>query len=193
MVMATVGLAVLGPLLICIAGIIKAEDGGPVIYRGVRVGLNGRLFRIFKFRSMVVNADKIGPASTASEDPRITSIGKWIRAHKLDELPQLLNVVAGDMSFVGPRPEVKSEVDTYDSEMDIIFTVRPGVTDYSSIEFRNESEIISKSGISDAHEAYRKLIQPRKLELQKYYAMNHTFLIDLKLILRTILSVFVKD
>ncbi|MBF0119170.1 MAG: sugar transferase [Desulfobacterales bacterium] len=188
-VMATFGLALVSPLFVWIAWKIKIEDGGPIFYRGVRVGFRGKLFRIFKFRSMVVNADKIGPLSTKSEDPRITQIGRWIREHKVDELPQLLNVLAGDMSFVGPRPEVKSEVDTYGPELDIIFKVRPGITDFSSIEFRNEGDIISQSGITDAHEAYRKLIKPRKIELQKKYAINHSFILDIKLILQTLLLV----
>lgn len=188
-----IGLFLLCPLLVYIALRIKQEDGGLVFYRGVRVGLHEVPFRIFKFRSMIEGAEKLGPCSTASEDPRITKIGRWLRAQKLDELPQLLNVLFGDMSFVGPRPEVKSEVDTYGQEWNVIFSVRPGITDFSSIEFRNEGEIILNSGIADAHEAYRKLIQPRKLELQKYYAINHSFFLDIKLIFQTLLSIFEKE
>ena len=190
MVMATVGLIVLGPMLIWIAWRIKAEDGGPVFYRGVRVGLNGRLFRIFKFRSMVVNAEKIGPSSTASEDSRITKIGKWIRAHKLDELPQLLNVLAGDMSFVGPRPQVKWAVDLYTSEERLILSVRPGITDFASMKFSNEGELLKNA--SDPDRAYLELIHPVKTELALKYVKTRSFLLDIRLILQTILQIFKK-
>ena len=179
----------MGPILIFIAWKIKAEDGGPVFYRGVRVGIYKRPFRIFKFRTMVVNADKIGGPTTAEFDSRITFIGRWLRKYKLDELPQLMNVLAGQMSFVGPRPEVKSEVDNYGPEWDVIFSVRPGITDFSSIEFRNEGKIIADSGIEDSHEAYRKLIQPRKLALQKYYTTHSSMALDISLIFRTFFAI----
>jgi lipopolysaccharide/colanic/teichoic acid biosynthesis glycosyltransferase len=186
MVMATVGLAVLGPLLIWIALKIRAEDGGPVFYRGVRVGLHGKPFRIFKFRSMVVDADRIGPSSTASEDPRITRIGRWIRSCKLDELPQLLNVLAGDMSFVGPRPEVKKFTDMYTAEEKAILTVRPGITDWASIWNSDEAALLA--GADDPDKAYLELIRPEKLRLQLKYVRERSFMVDIRIILLTLLK-----
>jgi len=138
---------------------------------------------------MVVNAEIIGGPTTSAGDYRVTSAGNWLRRYKLDELPQLFNVLIGEMSFVGPRPEVKSEVDSYGPEWNVIFSVRPGITDLSSIEFRNEGEIIAKSGIEDPHEAYRKLIQPRKLELQRYYVTHSSMALDLKILFRTLFAV----
>ena len=186
---ASFALLLLSPFLLWIAWRIRQEDGGAVFYRGVRVGLYGKLFRIFKFRTMVINAEKIGGASTSEDDPRITDIGRKLRKFKIDELPQLINVLIGEMSLVGPRPEVPFEVETYDPEWDIVFSVRPGITDLSSIEFRNEGEIIADSGIEDAHEAYRKLIQPRKLELQKEYALKSSLFLDIKIIFNTLKAV----
>src|SRR5687767_5464030 len=130
---ALAALVVLSPVLLGLALTIRMSSPGPVFYRGVRVGLHGRPFRIFKFRSMVINADQLGGASTADGDPRITSIGRLLRKTKLDELPQLLNVLAGDMSFVGPRPEVQQYVDMYTEEEKAILTVRPGITDWASL------------------------------------------------------------
>lgn len=187
-----IGLTFLSPFLLCIALCIKSEDRGPVFYRGLRVGLNEKLFGIYKFRTMVVNADKIGGPTTSACDSRITRIGAWLRKNKLDELPQLLNVLKGEMSLVGPRPEVASEVKSYGPEWQSIFSVRPGITDLSSIEFRNEGEIIASSGIEDPHEAYRQLIQPRKLELQRYYAINHSMPLDIQIICETLLVVVAK-
>ena len=186
------GLLFLSPLLILISCMIKAGDGGPVFYRGVRVGLNGKLFRIYKFRTMVMNAEKLGGPSTADDDPRITKLGKLLRKYKLDEFPQLINVLKGDMAVVGPRPEIQSEVDRYAPEWNVIFSVKPGITDLSSIKFRNEGEIIANSGIKDAHEAYRKIIQPQKLELQRKYALNHSLLFDINIIFQTLLAVIGK-
>ena len=135
------GLIVFSPLLFIIGILIKEEDKGPIFYRGVRVGKYGKLFRIFKFRTMVVNADKIGGPSTADDDPRITKIGKFLRRYKLDELPQLLNIIKGEMSFVGPRPEVPIEVETYTDEEKKILSACPGITDWASLTFHNEGEI----------------------------------------------------
>ena len=186
MVMATVGLVIWGPLLLWIARKIKLEDGGPVFYRGVRVGLHGKPFRIFKFRSMVVNADKIGPFSTASEDPRITRIGRWLRARKLDELPQLMNVLSGDMSFVGPRPEVKKFTDMYTIEEKAIWTVRPGITDWASIWNSDEGAILA--GAADPDQAYLELIRPEKLRLQLKYVRERSFMMDIRIIFQTLLK-----
>lgn len=187
---ATAGLTVLSPLLLWIAREIKAEDGGPVFYRGVRVGLDCKLFRIFKFRSMVVNAEKIGPSSTASEDSRITRTGRWIRAYKLDELPQLLNVLVGDMSFVGPRPQVKWAVNLYTSEERLILSVRPGITDFASMKFSNEGELLKNA--SDPDKVYLELIHPVKTELALEYVKTRSFLLDSRLILQTIFHIYKK-
>lgn len=181
---AAAGLIVLSPLLLGAALWVKLGSKGPVFYRGERVGLNGRPFRIIKFRTMVVNADKIGGPSTSSDDARVTRVGALLRRYKLDELPQLLNVLAGDMSFVGPRPEVPSEVAEYDENARRLLGVRPGITDYSSIKFRNEGEILK--GHADPHRAYKELIQPEKIRLGLQYVDHHSVWIDFCLILKTI-------
>ncbi|MCX6825670.1 MAG: sugar transferase, partial [candidate division Zixibacteria bacterium] len=123
------GLILLSPILTAIALKIKFDDGGPILYRGKRVGLHGKSFYILKFRSMVINADRIGGPSTSEKDGRITKIGTFLRKYKLDEIPQLINVIKGEMSIVGPRPEIKSEIDRYPPDMGMIFSVRPGITD----------------------------------------------------------------
>ena len=162
-----------------------------MFYRGVRVGLHGKRFRIYKFRTMVVDAEKMGPSSTAEEDPRITCVGRWIRNHKLDELPQLLNVFVGDMSFVGPRPQVQWAVDLYTPEEKTILTVRPGITDYASLRFSNEAEILK--GNEDPDKAYLENIHPEKTRLALEYVRNHSLLIDLKLILTTVRIILGRD
>lgn len=181
------GLLLLSPFLLAISFLIKKEDKGPVFYRGERVGLRGKMFRIFKFRTMVVNAEKLGPSSTAEEDPRITRVGRWIRRHKLDELPQLINVFLGDMSFVGPRPQVQWAVDLYTPEEKVILNVRPGITDYASLRFSNEAEILK--GAEDPDKAYLEKIHPEKTRLALQYVHDHSLLIDLKLILLTVRQV----
>jgi lipopolysaccharide/colanic/teichoic acid biosynthesis glycosyltransferase len=187
---ALTAVAVLSPLLMLIAILIKLEDHrGPVLYRGVRVGRFGKPFRLYKFRSMVVNAEKIGGPSTSDDDPRITRLGKILRKYKLDELPELLNVVVGDMSLVGPRPEVQSEVDLYTHEERRLLTVRPGITDYSSIEFHDEGDILR--GSVDPHEAYRRLIRPRKVALGLDYVNNPSLLVDLKILWLTLSTLVV--
>lgn len=177
------GLIVFFPLLFLIALVIKLEDRGPVFYRGARVGRYGRLFRIFKFRTMVVNAEKLGGPSTADDDPRITKIGKLLRKYKLDEVPQLINVLKGEMSLVGPRPEVPQEVNVYSQEEKALLSVRPGLTDYASIAFHNEGEILK--GRADPHEAYRMLIRPEKIKLGLKYVRNRSLLTDFKILLKT--------
>ncbi len=185
------GILMLSPFFIILAIAIKLESKGSVFYRGVRVGMNGKSFRIFKFRSMVANAEQSGITSTSATDMRITKTGKFIRQFKFDEFSQLLNVFLGDMSLVGPRPEVQKFVDMYTEEEKIILTVRPGITDWSSIKFHNEPEIIEASGIEDADEAYMRLIRPDKLKLQiKYVRKNHLF-IDIYIIICTIISIII--
>ena len=178
----------LGPLLLWIAWRIRREDGGPVFYRGARVGLHGKPFRIYKFRTMVVDAEKLGASSTSDDDERITRIGKFLRKYKLDELPQLINVLKGDMSFVGPRPQVKWAVDLYTEEERMLLSIRPGITDYASLEFPNEGEILK--GSKDPDKDYMEKIHPEKMRLSLEYVRNRTIWLDIKLILQTVAAIF---
>ena len=189
-----IGLVLLFPLFLYISLRIKLDSRGPIFYRGERVGKDGIPFEIIKFRSMAVDADKIEcpPTPVLEDDTRVTPIGKWLRKYKLDELPQVINVLKGEMSLVGSRPEAESWVKTYEPESNVIFAVKPGITDLASIEFRNEGEIIAKSGIEDPHDAYRDLILPKKLKLQREYVQNQSLLLDIKIIIKTILAI-VKD
>jgi lipopolysaccharide/colanic/teichoic acid biosynthesis glycosyltransferase len=152
----------------------------------VRVGRYGKPFRIFKFRTMVMNAEKLGGPSTADDDPRITKIGKFMRKYKFDELPQLINVLKGEMSFVGPRPEVPLEVETYNEEEKRILTVRPGITDWASLTYHNEGEILK--GAVDPHQAYREKIRPGKIKLALKYVDEQSFITDIKIILDTLIT-----
>jgi len=194
LVVSIVGLIILSPILVFIAISIISGSKGEVFYRGVRIGKNGIPFRIFKFRTMVMDAESIGPASTSGDDPRITKIGKTMRRYKLDELPQLINVFFGEMSFVGPRPEVKKFVDQYTAEEQIILTVRPGITDWASLHFPNEDEILDshKDEYPDADEAYMIYIRPEKLRLQMKYVKNNNVFIDIIIILKTISTIVSK-
>jgi lipopolysaccharide/colanic/teichoic acid biosynthesis glycosyltransferase len=164
--------------------LIKGEDGGPVFYRGGRVGLNGKDFCIFKFRTMVVNADRMGGASTADDDPRITRIGKKLRKHKLDELPQLINVFMGDMSLVGPRPEVPHYVNMYTEEEKAILAVRPGITDWASLWNPDEGAILA--GSPDPEKTYMEKIRPEKIRLQLKYVRERSFWKDLIILFQTL-------
>lgn len=182
------GLIVLSPVLVFIALWIKLDSPGPIFYRGVRAGRFGKPFRIFKFRSMVENADRIGGPSTSADDPRVTRSGHFMRKYKLDEFPQLINVVKGEMSLVGPRPEVMQEVNLYTEEEKRLLTVRPGITDWSSIKFRNEGEILQ--GSIDPHQAYREKIRPEKIRLGLEYVQKHSTVTDLQIIFRTLAAIF---
>lgn len=187
LILALCALALLGPLLLLIAVLIKLDDGGPVLYRGVRIGRAGVPFRICKFRTMVVNADRLGGPSTPDDDPRITKPGRWLRRSKLDELPQLLNVVSGKMSFVGPRPEVAQEVSLYSDEERALLLVRPGITDWASIRFRDEGAILR--GATDPHETYRRVIRPEKMRLALEYVRTASLATDVRILLATLRSV----
>jgi lipopolysaccharide/colanic/teichoic acid biosynthesis glycosyltransferase len=178
------GLLILSPLLILIALRINGEDEGPIFYRGVRIGLGGKTFHIFKFRTMVVNADRMGGSSTADDDPRITRIGKKLRKHKLDELPQLINVFLGDMSLVGPRPEVPHYVNMYTDEEKAILTVRPGITDWASLWNPDEGAILAES--PDPEKTYMEKIRPEKIRLQLKYVRERSFWKDLIILFQTI-------
>lgn len=182
-----IGLVLLSPVLATIAILIKREDGGPVFYRGVRVGRFGKPFRIFKFRTMVVNAEKMGGPSTADDDPRITKMGKLIRKFKLDELPQLLNVLKGEMSIVGPRPEVQMYVDMFTEEEKAILSVRPGITDWASIWNPDEGAVLA--GSPDPEKTYMEKIRPEKIRLQLKYVRERSFWVDLKIIFKTLETV----
>ena len=180
-------LLVLWPLLLLIALAIKIDDPGPVFYRQVRVGRNGKEFRIFKFRTMVVDADKKGLQITVGRDSRITRVGAFLRKTKLDELAQLLNVLTGEMSFVGPRPEVPKYVDLYTPYQRQVLLVRPGITDYASIAYRNENDLLE--GAQDPERMYIDEIMPAKIELNMKYLHEISPLAYIRLILSTVAAV----
>ncbi len=188
-VLAFVGLIIFSPLLVLIALLIKLNSSGPIFFGGVRVGRYGRPFRIYKFRSMVVNAEKLGGPSTPADDPRLTKIGKFLKKHQLDELSQLINVFMGDMSLVGPRPEVPLYVDMMTkAERETILSVRPGMTDLASLWNFHEGDILE--GSLDPEKTYREKIRPKKLRLQIEYVKNRSFWLDLKIIFKTIFKIF---
>jgi lipopolysaccharide/colanic/teichoic acid biosynthesis glycosyltransferase len=182
---ALVGLIVLSPLLVLIALLIKLTSPGPVLYRQERVGRGFRRFKICKFRTMVPHADRIGGPLTVGQDRRITPIGWWLRRTKLDELPQLLNVLIGDMSFVGPRPEVPKYVDMFREDYRELLTLRPGITDLASLKYRHESELLQQA--ADPELAYVQQILPDKIRLGKEYLQRQSLLLDLTLIAKTVL------
>jgi len=183
------GLALVSPLFLVIAVLIKRESPGKAFYRGERVGKNGKPFKIFKFRTMVLNAEKLGGPSTAGDDPRLLKIGLFLKKYQLDELPQLINVLKGEMSLVGPRPEVKMYVDMMtDEEKRVILSVKPGMTDLASLWNFHESEILK--GSKNPEKTYQEKIRPEKIRLQIEYVKNRSFLLDLKIIIKTILKVF---
>ena len=180
-------LLVIWPVLLLIALAIKIDDPGPVFYRQVRVGKDGKEFRIFKFRTMVVDADKKGLAITVGRDNRITRMGRLLRKTKLDELAQLINVFIGEMSFVGPRPEVPKYVNMYTPYQRQVLLVRPGITDYASIAYRNENDMLE--GAEDPEKMYIDVIMPDKIELNMKYLREISPLADIRLILSTIIAV----
>jgi len=186
LVVSFVSLVILSPILLVIALLIKLDSSGPALYRGIRAGQGGKPFKMLKFRTMMVNADKIGGPSTSGDDPRLTQIGKQLRRFKLDELPQLINVLKGEMGFVGPRPEVLSEVEQYTPEERQLLSVPPGITDWASIRFNNEGEILK--GSANPHQAYRERIRPEKMRLGLEYVRRRSLWIDLQIILETALT-----
>ena len=190
-VFSLLGLLVLTPFFLIIAILIKFRSSGPVFFRQIRVGKNGQLFQIHKFRTMVVNAESLGPKITVSDDARVTSIGKFLRKYKLDELPQLLDVVVGTMSIVGPRPEVPEYVDLYPKEVkQIVLSVRPGITDWSSIVMIDESALLSAS--SDNKATYLNDIMPKKLALAVKYVKTRSFYQDCLIIIVTIKNIIIR-
>jgi len=185
-VLSSLGLLFWAPLLIIIALLIKIDDpGGPIFYRGIRTGRYGRPFRIYKFRTMFVNAEKVGGPSTALNDPRLTKVGKSLRKYKLDELPQLINILLGEMSFVGPRPQVERYTRLYTEEENVILSVPPGLTDYASIKFINQEEILGDGEVDDK---YFLQIEPEKNKLRIKYVKECSLWVDLTIIIKTAIS-----
>ena len=178
-----IGLILLSPLFVILAIWIKCDSIGPVFYKQVRVGRNNMDFQLFKFRSMRVGSDKKGLITVGGHDPRITRSGYYIRKYKLDEFPQLINVFKGDMSLVGPRPEVRMYVDMYTEEQMHVLDVRPGITDLASIRYRNENELLER--VNDPDKYYVEVIMPDKLRINLEYVARHSFTFDIRLIFQT--------
>ena len=185
------GLLVLAPILLPVMFLVWRQDGYSPFYIAPRVGLDERMFRMVKLRSMVKNADKTGVDSTSGADPRITSVGRFIRRYKLDELTQLWNVLKGDMSLVGPRPNVKRETDLYSAEEKKLLNVRPGVTDFSSIVFSDEGDILEDKADPDI--AYNQLIRPWKSRLGIFYVERRTFVLDIQLVALTAVAILKRE
>ncbi len=178
------GLLLLSPLLILISLCVGLGSRGGVFYRQTRVGKNGVDFKLFKFRTMHIGADKKGLLTVGGRDPRITAAGYYLRRYKLDELPQLFNVLSGSMSLVGPRPEVRKYVELYNAEQKKVLLVKPGITDYASLEYFSENELLAAS--SDPEKTYIEEVMPAKLALNKQYISEAGLLTDLKIIFRTL-------
>ncbi|MBA4147201.1 MAG: sugar transferase [Verrucomicrobia bacterium] len=179
------GLFILGPLLLVIAASVTLYDGGPAFFRQRRIGFQGRPFQILKFRTMILEAESRGPGVTKDGDPRVTGIGRFLRKSKMDELPQLLNVLKGEMSFVGPRPELPKYVDLYSPEQRQVLELKPGITDLATLAFRNE-EMLLKSA-SNVENFYLNYCVPQKILLNLEYARRANLWEDLKIIFRTLL------
>ena len=187
--LAVIGLVFIWPILFVCAVAVKLSSPGPVLYLGKRTGRYGVPFKIFKFRSMREDAERTGGTTTAKNDTRITSVGKFFRKYKLDELPQLFNVLRGEMSFVGPRPEVAEYTEMYSVEEQEILSVRPGITDLSSLTF---SDLQSHVGSENPDEAFRRYVLPQKNRLRLKYAREHTILMDFIILMKTVLLVVAK-
>lgn len=189
-IFSSIGLIAISPFLLFSTILIKLGSKGPVFYRGKRIGFHGKPFRIFKFRTMVIDAEKLGGPSTADDDPRITKIGRLLRKFKLDELPQLINVLKGEMSFVGPRPEVQHYVEMFTEEEKDILNVRPGITDWASLWNPDEGAILA--GSLDPEKAYMEKIRPQKIKLQLKYVREQSFWSDLKIIFLTLKTIMIR-
>jgi lipopolysaccharide/colanic/teichoic acid biosynthesis glycosyltransferase len=177
----------LAPFFVIIAFAIKISTSGPIFFRQIRVGRHGKLFRIFKFRTMVIDAEKYGPQVSSGDDSRITPIGSFLRKYKIDELPQLLNVIIGDMSLVGPRPEVPKYVAVYPADYAMILRVRPGITDFASIEFRDESTLLTS--VDNPEQIYLHEILPLKIKYYKRYLIEQSMFTDIKIIIMTLVKI----
>jgi lipopolysaccharide/colanic/teichoic acid biosynthesis glycosyltransferase len=183
------GLFFLSPFFLLIAFIIKISSRGPVLYRQLRIGLNGVEFSVFKFRSMRQNSDKFGLITVGVRDSRVTPVGFFLRKYKLDELPQLINVLIGDMSLVGPRPEVKKYVEMYSAEQRKVLSIRPGITDWASIYYRHENVILGQS--SDPEKEYIEKVMPDKLNYNLIYIKKYGVLEYFKIIFKTFWHIIV--
>ena len=182
-----IGMFILFPIFMMIPLFIKLDSKGPVFYTQERVGKNGKIFKIYKFRTMIHNAEKIGPQISKIEDHRITGPGKFLRRYKLDEIPQLINVIKGEMSLVGPRPEVPEYINYFLKDYQEVLKVKPGMTDYASIEFKNENEMLN--GIENIEEKYFNEILPVKIEYYKKYVREKSIVKDLGLIFKTMIEI----
>lgn len=183
-----VGVILLAPLFLCISIWIKRDSHGPVFFRQERVGRSGKSFRIYKFRTMCLDAEAKGRQITVGDDPRITSSGAFLRHYKLDELPQLLNVLSGDMSLVGPRPEVPRYVALYPADVrERVLSVQPGITDYASIEYKDENAILGRA--ADPDRAYIEEVMPAKLRYYQRYVAERSLWVDFRLILKTLKAI----
>ena len=180
-------LIILSPLFIILSLLVKTDSEGPVFFTHSRIGKNGKAFKLYKFRTMKRDSEAAGPSVTSLCDTRITAQGKYLRKYKLDELPQLLNVLMGDMSIVGPRPEAEKYINEYKEDYSIILQIQPGLTDYAAIRFRNEEEILSR--YKDVEEAYINEIMPDKVLLYKKYINEMSFRTDLKIVFKTLVEV----
>jgi len=189
-VLSSIGLIFFAPFLLILAVLIKKSSPGPALYRGLRVGKDGKLFRILKFRTMVSNAESLGGSCTSDDDSRITPLGHKLRKYKLDELPQFLNVLKGEMSFVGPRPEVQQFVELFTEEEKQILRVRPGITDLATLWDSDEGALLA--GSSNPEQTYLEQIRPEKIRLQLEYVRKRTLLLDLKIVCSTVALVFNK-
>ncbi len=182
-----IGLVILFPIFLTIIILIKIDSKGSVFFSQYRLGKDGKIFKIYKFRTMVQNAEKIGPYVSKKDDHRITKIGKFLRRYKLDEIPQLLNVLKGEMSLVGPRPEVQKYVEAYKEDYKKILSVKPGITDFASLEFKNENEILNN--LENIEDRYLNEILPIKIKYYHKYISEKNILIDIKLIFRTLFEI----
>lgn len=187
MFVSLIAIIVLSPFFILIALLIKIGSTGPVLFKQTRIGRNELPFEIYKFRTMVVDAEKLGTQITIGKDPRITKIGHFLRKTKLDELPQLFNVLKGEMSFVGPRPEVPKYTKLYSEQQRLVFTVRPGITDYASIKYRDENELLGN--VENPEKVYIEEIMPDKLHLNIEYIQRRSLLEDIKIIFLTVMKI----
>lgn len=189
--LALFGFIVLSPIFIVFCLLIWRQDGQSPFYKGLRVAAGGHEFKMIKFRSMIIHANKSGVDSTSSNDHRITRLGHVIRRYKVDEIPQLLNILKGDMSFVGPRPNVKRETDLYTKVEKKLIDVKPGITDFASIVFADEGEILKDKADPDI--AYNQLIRPWKSRLGLFYIEHASLLLDIKLIIWTVIAIFSRE
>ncbi len=188
-VLSFVGLTLLLPIFMLIALFIKLDSKGPVLFKAKRIGRYGKPFEMYKFRTMVVDAQKLGGSATPEDDPRITKVGRFLRKSEFDELPQLINVLMGEMSLVGPRPEVEEYTRLYSEEEKVVFNVTPGMTDYSSIKFINLDKILARS--DDQPRDIKENIMPEKSRLRIEYALNNSLWIDFQILVQTLKKVVV--